>query len=189
MKSVVLLGALGEEFGRNHRFDVKSLPEAIRALNANFPKFQNSLMISSDKGVGYRVMLGESWVVDDDELLEPLGNRDSIMIVPAIVGSSGVAKIFLGAALIGVSFIPGVGPITAGYFLATGIGLGLSGVVQLLTPLPQFGAYESADNKPSYIFTGAVNTNSQGQPIPIGYGTCIVGSAVVSAGLSVEVEA
>ena len=189
MKSVVLLGALGEEFGRNHKFEVSSLPEALRALKANFPKFQNSILASSDKGVGYRVMLGETWIVEDEELLEPLGNRDCIMIVPAIVGSGGVAKIFLGAALIGLSFIPGVGPITAGYFLATGIGLGLSGVVQLLTPLPQFGAFESADNKPSYVFSGAVNTNSQGQPIPIGYGTCIVGSAVVSAGLSVEVEA
>lgn len=184
MRSVYLLGSLGEQFGRNHKFDIKSAPEALRALQANNPSFQKTLMESAEKGVGYKVLVGTDWVTEDQELLEPLGAKNSIMIVPVIQGSGGVAKIFTGAALIGLSFA--FNPITAGYFMAIGVGLALSGVTQLLTPLPAFGANEAADNKPSYIFSGPVNTNSQGQCIPLGYGIAIVGSAVVSAGISVE---
>ena len=39
---------------------------------------------------------------------------------------------------------------------------------------------------PSYIFNGPVNTMAQGHPVPIGYGEMIVGSAVISAGISVD---
>lgn len=183
MRSVYLLGSLGEQFGGNHKFDIKSAPEALRALQANNPSFQKTLMESAEKGVGYKVLVGSDWVTEDQELLEPLGAKNSIMIVPVIQGSGGVAKIFTGAALIGLSFLGGP---AAPYLLSIGIGLSLSGVTQLLTPLPTFGANEAADNKPSYIFSGPVNTNSQGQCIPLGYGIAIVGSAVVSAGISVE---
>ena len=34
-----------------------------------------------------------------------------------------------------------------------------------------------------YHFNGVVNTTAQGNPVPLGYGRMIVGSAVVSAGI------
>ena len=45
---------------------------------------------------------------------------------------------------------------------------------------------EKPENTPSTYFDGAVNTTAQGHPVPIGYGKLIVGSAVISAGLTVE---
>ena len=55
----------------------------------------------------------------------------------------------------------------------------------LLVPVPKVsGPQERPENKPSYLFNGAVNTTEQGQPIPLLYGELIVGSAVVSAGLT-----
>jgi hypothetical protein len=71
------------------------------------------------------------------------------------------------------------------------IGMGVSmivgGVVQLLTPMPKGPKNtDSPDNKPSYVFTGAVNTQAQGNPVPLLYGRMIVGSAVISAGINAE---
>lgn len=45
---------------------------------------------------------------------------------------------------------------------------------------------ESADNKPSYNFSGVKNTVTQGDLVPLGYGEMTVGSAVVSFGIVAE---
>ena len=45
---------------------------------------------------------------------------------------------------------------------------------------------QSPNNLPSYAFDGAVNTTRQGNPVPICYGSMIVGSQVISAGLFSE---
>jgi hypothetical protein len=59
------------------------------------------------------------------------------------------------------------------------------GVVQLLTPLPKgLHSKDSAGNMPSYSFNGPVNTQAQGNPVPLLYGGPLkVGSAVISAGI------
>jgi len=62
----------------------------------------------------------------------------------------------------------------------------LGGVVQLLTPIPKGSAANTAANAPSYVFNGAVNTQAQGNPVPLLYGRMIVGSAVISAGIKAE---
>jgi predicted phage tail protein len=68
-----------------------------------------------------------------------------------------------------------------------GWGMIVGGVVQLLTPVPRGGkGQDRPDNAPSYTFSGAVNTQAQGNPIPLLYGRMIVGSAVVSAGINAE---
>lgn len=79
--------------------------------------------------------------------------------------------------------------VTAGYF-ATSIGasLLLGGISQALTSTPSTSnqTVEAVSNRPSYAFDGAVNTAAQGNPVPVCYGQLIVGSQVISAGLSVE---
>lgn len=93
--------------------------------------------------------------------------------------------------------------------LYVGAALVLQGTAQMLTPTPtaatvsdtaygaEYGAAggregyygvggNGADNSPSYVFNGAVNTTAQGHPVPIGYGRMMVGSAVISAGITVE---
>ena len=60
----------------------------------------------------------------------------------------------------------------------------LGGVTRLLSPTVGSESSEKEANKPSYIFHGATNTISQGQPVPLLYGVMIVGSAVVSASIS-----
>lgn len=117
------------------------------------------------------------------------------------------AAIFLGpiGAGAGALFTAGSGVATA--VGGIGAGLLLTGTAQLLSPAltDQNGTFgtstpsrtrarssflpennETADNRSSYIFNGPVNLTAQGNPVPLCYGRMIIGSVVVSAGLSVE---
>lgn len=64
----------------------------------------------------------------------------------------------------------------------------VGGVVQMLSPQPKgMGAKDSPDNQPSYSMNGAVNTQAQGNPVPLAYGgPLIVGSALISGGIYAE---
>jgi predicted phage tail protein len=63
----------------------------------------------------------------------------------------------------------------------------LGGVTQMLFSPKSAQSVERPENRPSYSFDGAVNTTAQGSPVSVLYGgPLIVGSQVVSAGLSVE---
>lgn len=191
MKTIILLGELGKRYGRKHLLDVKSPAEAVRALCANFKDFAAFVSASSDRNVGYRV-LNMRDEVGEDELHNPASRR--ITIAPVVAGAGGsVGKILLGAALIAASlFVPGLAAVTlfgtttlATVAFSVGVSLALGGVAQMLAPQPKsIGPQE--EQQPSYVFNGAVNTSAQGQPVPVGYGRMIVGSAVISAGISVE---
>lgn len=196
MKTVILNGELGKLFGKRHRLDVNTAGEAVRALVANFPAIEKYLM--ETKGVGYRIKLHKSPLMDANELHQPVGG-DTITITPVVAGAGrGIGQILLGAALIVASFyIPGL-PMMFGVANTTaiaignavfyaGVSLALGGVAQMLAPSPKTGdPRERPENTPSYVFNGPVNTTAQGQPVPVGYGRLIVGGAVISAGITTE---
>lgn len=191
MKTIILLGELGKRYGRKHLLDVKSPAEAVRALCANFKDFAAFVSSSRERNVGYRV-LNRREAVALDELHNPASQR--ITIAPVVAGAGGtVGKILLGAALIAASIlVPGLGAVVlfgtttlATVAFGVGVSLALGGVAQMLAPQPKFDGPQE-EQQPSYVFNGAVNTTAQGQPVPVGYGRMIVGSAVISAGISVE---
>lgn len=192
MKKVKLLGELGKKFGRSFNLDIKSPAEAIRALRVNFPDFEKHLLDSDKRGVGYRVIVGKSDKTVE-ELYYPSG-KDEIKIVPVIQGAGGgggVFNVIAGAVLVAVGYALTFTPLAAAspYLINAGIALAIGGVIQMLTPVPNLSSdfqNNQPDNKPSYTFNGSVNTTAQGYPVPIGYGRMIVGSAVISAGISVE---
>lgn len=199
MKTIILHGQLGKQFGRRHRFDVATAAEAVRALVANFPAVEKYLL--ETKGVGYRVKLHDEVLQEVKQLHDPVGGA-SITITPVIAGAGrGLGAILLGAALITAAFFTGGASIAASGFLTggltttfwggiavnIGVGLILGGVAQMLSPTPKAEApNEKPENKPSYMFGGAVNTTAQGQAVPVGYGRLIVGGAVISAGITTE---
>lgn len=197
MKTIILLGELGKRYGRKHLLDVKSPAEAVRALCANFKDFAGFVSTSTDRGVGYRV-LNMREELTEDRLHEPASQR--ITIAPVVVGAnffkkifSGVGAILTGAALIAASILfPPLGATVlfgtttlATVAFGIGVSLALGGISQVLSPQPKFDGPQE-EQQPSYAFNGAVNTTAQGQPVPVGYGRMIVGSAVISAGVSVE---
>ena len=200
MRTIILLGELGKRYGRKHLLDVKTPAEAVRALCANFKCFADFVSSSHERNVAYRV-LNVRDEVGADELNNPAGRR--ITIAPVIVGenflkkiwNSSVGKVLAGFALIALAtFNPlaffGGAPLLTGLAgkVAFGIGVNLAigGVAQLLAPPPKQDGNRDQSTQPSYVFNGPVNTTAQGQPVPVGYGRMIVGSAVISAGISVE---
>lgn len=193
MATIILLGELGRQFGRRHQMVVSSAAEAVRALSANFPTFERELVSSGERGVGYKVLVGRD-ELNLERLHEPSGQQ-RITISPVIsgAGGNGLGQIILGAALIAVAWWNPMGWAAAGSFLSqatlysVGTSMILGGVVQMIAPTPKASdPSERPDNKPSYAFNGAVNTTAQGQPVPVGYGRLIVGSAVISAGIDVD---
>lgn len=191
MLTVVLLGELGKRFGRRHRLDVRSPAEAVRALCANFKDFRQFVATSAERNVAYRV-LNRREAVGKDQLHHPASQ--TITFVPVVVGAGffrDFGMLILGAALIVASFylppLALVGTATlASVTFSIGVSMVLGGVAQLLAPVPATPSDSGSENKASYIFNGAVNTTAQGAAIPVGYGRMIVGSAVISAGISVE---
>lgn len=192
LRTIRLYGALGEQFGRVWRFDVKSPAEAVRALCSQLPGFRQYLQKHS--APGYRVLC-DTQARGEREL--GLGtNADTIRLVPVVAGAGkGLGQIFLGAALIGASFFLPTGPLISGFSFSAssiafsmGSSLLLGGIAQSLTKTPSSSneSVEKPDNKPSYAFDGAVNTAAQGNPVPVCYGELIVGSQVISAGLTTE---
>lgn len=199
MKTVQLLGELGKKFGRKFNLDVKNPAEAVRALCANFPEFEKHLLESSKRNIVYKVMVGKSEIGIDD-LRNPSG-KNIIKIVPVLAGSkSGLGQVIVGAAMIVTAiYLPGsefawssiaaydAVAVAATALTYVGTSLVIAGASQMLSPTPKTpNQNEQPDNKPSYVFNGAVNTSAQGYPVPVGYGRMIVGSAVISAGLASE---
>ena len=153
-------------------------------------------------GLSYRVLVGHRPVEDaENEFVLSSGYEQPYTLAPVIEGSkNALGTILTGVALIGLAALAGPAAFgalsgawaagwgaTAGYFAAhVGVGLVLGGLSQLVSPTPKSGSpAERPENKPSNIFNGPVNTTAQGHPVPVCYGRLIVGSAVISAGISV----
>ena len=189
MRKVKLYGELAKKFGREFMLEVESVAEAVRALSANFPGFEKELMTAHLRGVEYVVRADERDVTEM-ELNNSLAPQETIRIVPIAVGrkNGGVFQTIIGAILIVVGVVlNSYGQTWGTYLIQAGIALVAGGIIQMLIPVPKTDdPSERPENKPSTYFDGAVNTLAQGHPVPLGYGKLMVGSAVISAGLTVE---
>jgi predicted phage tail protein len=185
---------------RSFKADVATAAEAVKFLLANFPQLERHMAEHHyEVKVGdHPLMLGE----DPGELHLPTGQRETISIIPVVAGAGATGRIIAGVALIALSllFAPGaalagglftLGPMAVSVGVGIGASLALGGVAQLLTPTPQLqsqtkGQNSDADPRKSYSFSGIQNVSRQGLPVPIVYGETIVGSIVISAGVSTE---
>ena len=195
MITVLLYGELAKKYGKFHKYAVRNVPEAIRALEANYRGFKQAIKADGE----YRVVVDKKQISEDE-----LGMRaiDTIKIVPLVQGAgNGVRQAILGIVLIAVAWWnpmgwgAAAGAGGAGMSGATGalvisamksIGMSLliGGVSQMMTKTPKLDAgADRPDNKPSYAFDGPVNTTAQGNPVPLAYGRILAGSQVISAGL------
>lgn len=183
MRKIRIFGELGKKFGENYFLNVENPAEALRALVSQIPGFEKFVIESEKAGAGYVVKVNDLELCDKKEFF--MTGKGEISIVPVIVGSGGEFRILVGAALIAASFFVGpAGP----YFMNAGIAMAIGGTAEILTRgmIPSGSPHEKPDNKPSYSFTGPVNTNAQGQPVPICYGIMKVGGSTISASIQTE---
>ena len=194
LRKIKLYGELAKFVGhKEFEVEVHSVGNAVSFLINNFPQLETYM---SPKY--YQVKVGD-YDIDETEIHNPIG-KQNIHFVPAITGAGGnFGKILLGAGLIGLSFLSfgtsagmgvafskglaKVGLIQKGLF-AIGASLVLSGVTDLLFPLPKDNGFDSEeDPKLSFSFSGLQNTSRAGTPIPIVYGEIMTGSVVISAAI------
>ena len=202
LRKVKIYGELAKFVGHKE-FEVKAetLGKAVSFLIHNFPGVEAHM---SPKY--YQVKVG-NYDIDKNEIDYPIGKED-IHFIPVISGAGrGLGKVLLGAALIAGAFmlpvvVPyaplslGMGGFTGGTLLAStlgniGIALVLTGVSEMLFPLPEPQKFNSEeDPQLSFNFSGVQNTSRAGTPVPIVYGEIITGSVVISAAVDTnQVEA
>ena len=173
---------------RVFKADVANPAEAVRFLIANFPALERHMADQYYKvHVSDRALeLGSA----PDELHLPIGQQETISIIPVMAGAGATGRIIAGIALVAFSLLlPGVGAAIGGAAMTKigliGGALILGGIAELLTPIPKIGGAED-DPRKSYSFSGVQNVSRQGVPVPIVYGEMIVGSIVISAGISTD---
>jgi len=215
LKQITLYGELAEKYGRSWSLAVNSPSEAMQALAANNPGFRNFVASSQDRGVGYKVMVGKTYLEHQSEIYDPSGKQE-IKIVPVLLGAKkgGLGKVILGIGLMVAA------PWLAGVAAQGGAALGMSGAMAkgavgqmvvsggsaigvaaqgmamrygsalLMGGIAQLLAptpdTPSDTDMENYSFSGAVNTTQQGVAIPVCYGQLMVGGAVISAGMKAE---
>lgn len=187
LRTVRLYGKLGARFGRKFRLAVSSPAEAVRALCAVLPGFQQYLARAKEGGMAFAVFVGKKNLTKE-QMQDPPGQED-IRIAPVLMGSKrgGVLNIILGVVLIVVGAYTGNANL-----VYSGAVMAIGGVVEMLGPQPKgLGAQDSVENRPSYSMNGTVNTQAQGNPVPVAYGGhdtkgMLVGSAVISGGIMAE---
>lgn len=202
LRKIHLHGAAAEQFGPVFELDVRSLKEVAQALGALFPAFRQFLVDNV-----FRVVAGPTletgMELGKEQIDFALGKRD-IHIVPVTAGAkrAGTGKIIAGIliaivawwaapALIPAGFMGAAGSLTiAGFSNSTiammGVSLALSGASQLLAPKQKKQQSATVEQKPSFVFNGAVNTTEQGGCVPLIYGRTMVGSTVISAGMTTD---
>ena len=191
LRKVKLYGELAKFVGHKE-FEVKAetVGKAVSFLIHNFPGLERYM---SPKY--YQVKVGSS-NIDKQEIHYPVGKED-IHFIPVISGAGkGIGKVLLGAALIGIAIASGgtglslgakgVFGFTGGSLAAIGGNIGLalvlSGVSDMLFPLPEPQNFSSEDDpRLSFSFSGVQNTSRAGTPVPIVYGEIFTGSVVISA--------
>ena len=207
MRNVIFHGELAEFIGhKSLEAKVSTVAETMRFLVCNFQNVEAHMAQRY-----YKIIISKS-EIEESELHYPMGSSD-INIVPVISGAGGnFGKIFLGAALIGASFLfPGAGLFgTQSVFGATAFGTGaaaggafgtfvgtalsavgatmvLGGVSGMLFPQPQEPDFSNeGDPRISFNFSGTQNTSRAGTPVPIVYGEIFTGSVVISAAIDTE---
>lgn len=194
IRTVKLYGEMAEKFGDTHSFNADYFSTLVNGVDLNSPGFKQYLTNNN-----VSVLKDNSTINSEEECKLTLGNTNTIHIFPEIEGKSRGLLVVVGIALIatgvgaaagGATLGAGLGATTAlGISAGTAILLGASLVVSSMMQPPKLGdatQAESADNKPSFMYNGAVNVIEQGGPVPVVFGRFRVGSTVISAGIDVE---
>lgn len=194
MREVILHGFLTKRFGRSFALEVVSLAEAVRALGSQLPGFRKAINDNN-----FRIVIGKDRKTGlhlDENHLKMNLPKGNIHIIPATQGAKrgGFGKIIAGILIAAVAWwnpaglfsaagaLGGVG-ITAGNAAVMGLGIAVAGLGQVLTPT-QKAKQPDGSNTDSFSLDGVLNVGEQGVPVPLIYGETMVGSVIISAGMT-----
>lgn len=176
-RKIILLGRMGELFGKEHELVCKNVHEAMHAIDQMKGGVRKYLLDCTDKGIEFHVAKG-SELLHYDNLHSDLG-EDDLVITPLPQGADliktliGVALIILGVFTFGATTAVGVALIVGGGLLA------LKGIVDMLTP-----EMPDDESDESNLFKGPINNAKVGIPVPLAYGKLEVGGAPINFGFT-----
>lgn len=206
LRDIYVHGAAAKATGGRHfRLDVASPGEAVRALLTLHPDLRPVIRQGT-----WRMVVGPPHVANAVPLpcIGMNMGGQPLHLVPATGAAGGdTGKIVAGVVLVGAAIVlaPWGAGLAAGTFAATGIfgvsyasvallggSMILAGVSGLLTQPPQAQQNQQAtdmarpEDRPSFLFNGVTNNSQQGGPVPLVFGTHLVGSVVIGGGIEVE---
>jgi predicted phage tail protein len=184
---VRLYGGLAKAAGRKvFELAVSSVREAIHALDCLTDRRTTRYITKMGEKVRWRVLVndyqieGDSPAVADELMIER--NLDTIDIYPVMEGAANWLSLILGVILIVVGIVlVHYGIPLGGFLISAGISAVLGGLISLLQTPSKIPKQKASKGNPSYLFSGTVNTQQQGGPVPVAYGRVIIGSQTISA--------
>ena len=212
IRDVYLYGRPRKMFGGHFQIDVASPAEAVRALMVLRPGLREVIRQGNWRVIVGAPHIRNT--IQVHTLGMTLGHLP-IHLVPSTQpagGDDGVGKIAAGVVLIGASIVTAglATGFAAGFFAAMsatsfagitamnvavlGASMVLGGVASMIAQPPQAIPGQGSptemakptEDRPSFLFNGVVNNSQQGGPVPLVFGTHLVGSVVVLAGLTAE---
>lgn len=191
LTKVYLEGAMGRNFGREWKLDISTPIEALQLINANIPRFgqwiRDNLQRYENCMVICKYADGRIEALDNQALLMQRKPAE-IHFTPLIAGSGKVFQWIAAAAMVVIGVILccigqtyGAAFTNAGIsFIVGGAGMLVSAVI---TAIMGKTRSNNSDSDTSFYFNGAENTTQQGVPVPLVFGRCKVGSAVISSSI------
>ena len=188
-RNIILKGQMGKLFGEEHRLNVKTIQEAMHAIDVMKGGLRRYIMECMDLGIKFTVQRGSEVkamakenlndFIGEDEIGNFLGDEDIIITpVPAGAFIKKLFKVIVGALLIYAAVMTGG---ALGYALgAMGAMLALQGIIEMIMP----DADGNDQPEKSSLFNGPVNTTKVGVPVPMAYGKVEAGGVVTNFGFT-----
>ena len=198
LTKVILEGGFAKAVGKKvWMLDCNSPAEAIQLIEANKPGIRRWIAQNLNN---YKICQvecenenGEKEQLTTDTYTT-VRKCKTIRFVPIFTGaggSNGFLQAVVGVVMIVVGAIgvyglgwTGVGAVIGKGMITAGIGMVLGAICTMLMSPSKND--DDGDDRSNYYFNGAVNTVAQGAPVPLVFGRCRVGSAVVSSEIVVK---
>lgn len=194
LTKIYLEGAMGRNFGREWMLDIHTPAEALQLIQANMPRFgqwiRDNLKRYEKCMIICKYADGRIEALDEKTMLmrkEP----QEIHFVPTVYGAGKFMGVIIGAAMFVVGAVlcaPMFGALAPAFgqaLMVAGAGMLISSIVTAIMGRVKSNN-NNDDDQTSYYFNGAQNTTRQGVPVPLIFGRCKVGSAVISSSINVS---
>lgn len=194
LTEVILNGPLGKQFGRKWEVAAHSPAQALKIINANKPGVFTWIRNNLRSYEKYRVRVeysdGRKEEMDNDTFLL---NRHMkrVTFTPIVEGARtpGV-KFVVGALMVAAAFTWGYA--SGGTMAPWAQSLAMNGFIMMGAAAVEYFAKpdtpddDARKDRTSYQYDGAVNTTTQGVPVPLIYGRSITGAHAISASISID---
>lgn len=189
-----LYGHLAKQYPKKVDIKAKSVADAIKGMDANFPGFRQSIQRDRNYYVVRGDTLKKGKTISPEEVDMKFSEKTyHFLPVPRGYGGNGLYQVIGGAILVVAGAVMyaygGAGLAAVGVtMMKLGGAIALTGFAQMLTPSPTVNDYSQReqDKRQSYIFNGPQNVVEPGITIPVAYGETFLGSIFISGGIKIR---